>query len=243
MLPNYVNQLNASFRLFLDNKLASNGGFQNVVSGQLFPSADSNYSQFQIYQSPFRQFIADSSISGATICSQINYSGGFYNNGIWNEESSFWNTNPNLWDGNTGQLTIDFERGRVISNYSLAEPVTASYSIKNWNLYFNYLDEPSLLLQTAFQLQSPIYQQTGALSYFDQPFPCIYIQNKFQENTPFAFGGSDLSKNEISLILLTNNSFNLDSTLSILSNCAKKFFSLIPIAQLPYDVLGGLKKV
>lgn len=240
MVSNYSNQLNASFRLWLDNRLASNGGFQNI-SGQLFPTTDANYSQYSIAGSPFRQWIGDSSVSGATICSQINYSGGFYTNGVWNENENFWNTDPTLWNGNTGQLTIDFERGRVVSNYSLAEPITTSYSIKNWNLYFNYLDEPSLLLQTAFQLQSPIYQQTGALNYFDEPFPCVYIQNKYQENIPFLFGGSDLSKNEISLVLITNNSFDLDSTISILANASKTYFSLIPVDQLPYDSLGGLK--
>lgn len=238
MRPNYSNQLNASFRLFLDHKLAANGGYTNV-SGILQPSFDPNYSQFQVYQSPFRQFGADSSISGMIICTGANS----VPNGIWNETTSYWQLETMLWNGNeTGTaLSVDFERGRVITDYTLGTPVTAQYAIKTWNLYYNFQDEPSLLLNRAFQLQSPVPFAVSGLNWDDQPYPCAYISNKFQENTPWAFGGTDRSDNQISVILLTNSSFDLDATCGLLANCSQKYFNLISVASFPFDILGGLK--
>jgi len=236
MISNYTNQLNASFRLYLDHILCNAGGYTNI-SGFLYPTSDPNYSQYTVAGSPFRQWVADSSISGAKICTTVNDVG----NGIWNETSLYWNTNPDLWNGNTGTLTVDFERGRIITDYQLNQPISCQYAKKDWNIYFNYLDEPSLLLDTSFELQSPIPQVTGALNWQSQPYPCIYIQNKYQENVPYAFGGTDTSETNLSLILLTNNSFNLDSTMSLLANQQDKYFPTFTVSDLPFDVLGGLK--
>lgn len=237
LISNYTNQLNSSLRLFLDNLLCKNGGFTNNT-GRFFPSSDPNYSQYDIFATPFRQFVGDSSISGAIICSGVNDVG----NGVWNEVYQYWNLNENYWNGSTGSLlSVDFERGRVITDYMLNAPVIGSYAFKTWNIFFNFLSEPEILIERAFEIQSQVPQATGALNWNAEPINAIYVQNKYEENTPWAFGGTDRSDTIFSLVLLTQDSFTLDSTLSILANSSKKYFPLFSVADLPYGVLGDLK--
>ena len=118
MKPSYMTNLMSSFYLWLDHELASVGqGFQ-VTSGRLYPVQDSNYGGYNVYSSPFRQWITDSSVSGAVVPSGVYFNGTFIPKG--------------------SGVTINYNKGEVLLNTGLGRPntITAQYAKKDFNIYY-----------------------------------------------------------------------------------------------------------
>ena len=70
MKSQFDNLVTSSMVLFLDNKICSQGeGFTNH-SGTIYPITNSYFS-YETYALPFKQIIADNSISGAHIMSGV----------------------------------------------------------------------------------------------------------------------------------------------------------------------------
>lgn len=221
MLPSFLNSLSASFSLFLDNELTYFcSGYNNVVSGQLYQSFDPNFSQFNIWASPFRQFVADSSVT--TIPSGVFNNSQFIPRGI-------------------SGLTIDFLRGRILYSGTLNDPIL-NYSIKQFPIYFSeVLDNPDFLIETAFVLQPTIFQATGALSPFSITAPCIFFNTDTQNNTAAAFGSLQNANDTINCYVIATSTFQLDAALGALCDTARKQFGLFATDDLPYTVLGDIK--
>ncbi len=217
MRPSYYDNLNASFNLFINNQLGYFAEAYTNYSGQLYETTDPNFSNFYIYGSPFRQWIADSSIPGAYVPSGINTISGF-----------------------TTGVYIDYERGRVLSTEPLINP-TAAYSIKQFSIYSTPLDEADLLIEQAFQLQSPIPQATGALFWNQETVPAIYVKLQGGDNVPWAFGGLDQSDTRFTCIVIADNPYSLDSCCSYLNDSARKYFTLLQPTDFPFNVYGALK--
>jgi hypothetical protein len=52
MKPSFINELSASFLMFVDHEICYNSqGFLNVTSGKLYPSTDPYFGNSTIYQS------------------------------------------------------------------------------------------------------------------------------------------------------------------------------------------------
>src|SRR6478736_1691754 len=195
MIPQYNNNLSASFYLWLDHEICSIGQAYQNFSGLLYPTTDPNFAGYNKFGSPFRQWVCDSSIENANIPSGV------------------YNGNTFIPRGTSG-LHIDYGNmlgengGRVISSGipSGTTGLSASYCIKDFNIYYTNIDEAYLLFDLAPTLpdQSQLgFQPTGALFYKDQPYPSIYFKFEDSQDDGFAFGGLDTTKQEVRCVILS----------------------------------------
>lgn len=224
MKPSFVNELSASFLMFLDHEICYNAqGFVNVTSGKLYPSADASFGNTTIYQSEYRQWVSDNSIAnlGGVIANSIN-SG----NAVINKSQN--------------GLKIDYGMGRVFFDETVPKKLgnlTATFSRKEFNLFLTSKDEMQLLMQ-----DNNYYKQfPSGLGKNIEPYPLVYVKNFYGQNNPFAFGGMDESEYEFRCTVLSDNAFKLDAINSALQDSSKKTFALIPSSGIPFTVFGDYK--
>ena len=223
MKPSYMTNLMSSFYLWLDHELASVGqGFQ-VTSGRLYPVQDSNYGGYNVYSSPFRQWITDSSVSGAVVPSGVYFNGTFIPKG--------------------SGVTINYNKGEVLLNTGLGRPntITAQYAKKDFNIYYTDDREENLLFENSYSLAPKFSRITGGLNGDEQPFPCIFLKNTSYENVPYALGGQDRTMTTVRCIILSDNIYLMDGAISVMTDSARKVFPLISPAELPYNYYGDFK--
>jgi len=224
MKPSFLNELSASFTMFVDHEICYKGeAFSNITSGVLYPSTDTYFNNSTIYQSSYRQWIVDESIAdvGAIIPNKIK-------NGSLDIQK------------NDNGLEIDYGMGRVFLENTFPknnQSMTATFSRKEFNIFLTSKDETELLMAepTSYN-QFPSGVPNGA-----EPYPLIYIKNFYGENKPFAFGGMDESNFEFRCTVLADSAFKLDSVNSILQDSARKSFPLIPSSGIPFNIYGDLK--
>jgi hypothetical protein len=220
--PGYYNLLAASFGLFTAHELEYYWGSYTNYSGILYPTTAPQYSQYDIWASPFRQFVSDMSVTGATQISGVYQGSDFVARG-------------------TSGLAIDFNMARVlVSGSGLSNP-TAAYAFRDFSIYYTTQSEPELLIENVYEVQPSITQITGALFWNQQTVPAIFIKNNFTENTPWAFGGTDLTKTTMTCIVLSDSQYKLDACCGALADTARKYFPLFPVESLPFGVLGDYK--
>lgn len=219
----YITNLMSSFYLWLDHEILARGEAFINYSGKLYNSPDPSFPNNSVYGAPFRQWVYDNSIPNVNIPSGI-----FVNNNY-------------LVRGISG-LNIDFNKGRAILNSGInSSNVTASYSFKEYNIYYTDEKEEKLLFEKSYNITPKITQVTGSLGYLDNPYPCIFIKHRMGENIPFAFGGEDSTKTMIRCIALASNSFSLDGLISILSDSARKVFPILNPNDFPFNYFGDFK--
>jgi hypothetical protein len=222
MKNSYLNNLMSSFYLWLDHEILYHGEAYTNYSGKLFETADPNFALSSIYGSPFRQWVYDTSITGANIIS------GVFNNGVYEPK-------------NNG-LKIDYNRGRAIYvSKNIGKNITSSYALKEYNIYYTDEKEEKLIFENAYSVTPKINAITGSLNYLDRPFPCIFIKNTNIQNYPFSFGGQDSTESMVRCIILASNSFSLDSLLSLLNDSNKKNIPIFDSKELPFDIYGDIK--
>jgi hypothetical protein len=223
MKPSYMTNLMSSFYLWLDHEVASVGAGFTPTSGKLYPVNDPSYSQYNVYSSPFRQWVSDISISGAVVPSGVYCDGNF----ITRESGAIFN----------------FNKGEVLLPPSLGKPnlVTSEYTKKDFNIYYTDEREENLLFESAYSLAPKFTRITGGLVGDDQPFPCIFIKNTSFENKPYALGGHDMTKSTVRCIILSDNMYLLDGLLSVMTDSARKVFPTVDPNSLPYNYYGDFK--
>jgi hypothetical protein len=226
MIPQYIHNLSSSFSLWLDHVILKRGFAYENQTGTFTSYTDGNIpSSWKAWGSPHKQWVSDSSITGATIPS------GFFAN------SSF--------SGRSSNVILDFENGRFLTNgLSTSAAVTGAYSVKEFNVYATNQDEESLIIE---KVQETANQKIGTnintqyLPPYDQKLPALFINVQTQENEPFAFGGMDKSVNRINVIALTQTPYQLDGVLGLLADTSDEIFKEIPLESSPYTEQGDLK--
>lgn len=224
MKPTYITNLMSSFYLWLDHELASVGQAFTVTSGKLYKSKDSDYSQYAIYSSPFRQWISDSSISGAVVPSGVYCDGQFFPRG-----------SGVILNYNKGQALLD---PSIVGNPS---NVTTQYAKKDFNIYYTDEREENILFENAYSLTPKFSQITGGLNGDEQPFPCVFLKNTYFENKPYALGGQDRTMTTVRCVILSDNMYLLDGAVSVMTDSARKVFPVIDPSLLPYNYYGDFK--
>lgn len=212
----------SSFYLWLDHEVLDRGEAFINYSGELYNSPDPNFPDSSIYGAPFRQWVYDSSIPNVNIPSGVSINGNFVARGV-------------------SGLNLDFNKGRAIISGNASSDVTASYSFKEYNIYYTDEREEKLLFERAYNATPKIFQITGALGPLDIPYPCIFIKHRVGENIPFAFGGQDSTQTTIRCIALGLSSFSLDGLISILSDSARKVFPVLGPENFPFNYFGDFK--
>lgn len=222
MIPTFNHSLLTSFYLFLDNQLCGVGqAYQNINTG-LFPMVAQSATGY-VYASPFKEWVADSCISGAVVPS-----------GVWTSSGQFLTRNSGI--------SIDFVNGRILSQFNWGQ-LSGSFSRKEYNIYTSTEGYVDWWLERVFGENKNItYTPTGIP---DGPFaaPCIILTNAREHNDPWALGGLDNTQNTIRgyIISPSNSPYLQEGVNSLCRDMALQWMSLVGVGNMPYLSNGDLK--
>lgn len=213
-----------SFAQWLDHWLLSNGQYVNA-SGQFYYQPDPSISGKVAYAAPFRSFVWDSGVAGATFINSIDG-----------------NLGP-LAPGQSG-LSIDYVNGRALMNEAVGTSaiISGSYSVKGFNLYFANQSQERIVFTNKYYLNSRFNRvATGIPPPRQFVTPCIFVSAPLEENEPESFGGVYNTKTSISLNILAESQQQLENAISILLDSEQRSFPQLPPSESPIGPFGDLK--
>jgi hypothetical protein len=228
MKPQYQHELMTSFLLWFDHELLQEGEAYSNKTGTLFTKSDSRLpSSFTPIQSNYKQWVNDSSITGEV-------------NPIIASPSSILSDGSQL---DRSDHIYDYENGRVLhTGAGTASNATGTFAVKDFNIYLTNDTEDDLILENKFTLNSRYGTQSiSGVEPYDQMVPAIFINHEYMKNEGFAFGGEDRSVSTVKAVVLAENEYQLDGSLSIFVDSARKAFAKIPFSAHPSTEYGDLK--
>lgn len=228
MRAQYDNIVMSSTLLWLDHTILNKGAaFTNTSS--FFYDVNSLYNGYNTYGSPFRQFVADESISdlhGANIINSVKL------NGV--------NTNR----GSSNFANINYDQGQVYFDSAVSSPNTTlsgDFAVKDFNTYITNDLEEKLLFETQFTVRNKTDLTATGLPPSTMTYPAIFLKNNGSRNEPIAFGGEDQTETDIRAIVLSDDQYKIDAVGSILRDKVRTFIPLIPEAFMPFNALGDYR--
>lgn len=225
MISQYDNIVMSSFFLWFDHTVLNKGkAFENF--GSYFYDVNALYNGYYTYGSPFRQFVADESISnihGANIINSVNLGG------------------STTVRGQNDFQAINYGEGQVYFSSSVANSSTTlsgNYAVKDFNIYITNDLEEKLLFETQFKTKNKTDATATGLPPSTMVYPAIFLKNNGSRNEEFAFGGQDQTEFDVRAIVLSDDQYKLDAVSSIFRDRARTFVPLIPEADMPFNSLG-----
>lgn len=234
MKPQYQHDLMTSFLLWFDNHLLQKGEAYTNKTGQLYQMDDSRLpSDYRRYSSPYKQWVSDSSITGAS-------------NPIIPTTVAISGSSPvSRVAGNYG---FDFENGGIIYTgagvgIGTGAVLTGAFAVKDFNVYLTNKTEEDLIIETK-HIQNSRYtneEPATGIKPYDQAVPAVFINSEIMKNEGFAFGGEDMTTNTIKAVILAENEYQLDGVLSIFADTRYKTIEKIPFTGHPVTEYGDIK--
>lgn len=228
MQPQFATTTLLSVYAWLDNLLLQKGQAYTNVTTPLYYTPDPRLGPgFVTYAAPFKSFVWDSGVSGAT---------------IFNTVSGSINGTPfSLSRGQSGMMT-DFVNGRVIlpASFGTTAIVSGSYAFKDFNLYFANQSQEQILFTNKYYLNSR-FALTGRPPAYDMVTPCIFITNGNSQNENWAFGGTYNTVMTIAINVLAENMSQLEGALSILTDQKDAYLPQLGTTTWPLNFYGDYK--
>lgn len=225
MKNQFLNTLPFSFFSYIEHEILDNGEAYYNTSSLFYPVNDNRLSaSFKRYSSPFKQFVHDSSVSGANIISGVYINGNF------------------VADGQSGIL-IDYDNGSVILPSSITGSLTISgdYSVKDFNFYKSNELQDSVITDNKYAINSRFIRTISGIEPYSIVMPAIFITNRYGENAGFALGGTKETTTNITCILAHDRESYLDAGLSLMRDMSEKCFPHLDLSDDPFNEYGGLK--
>lgn len=225
MKPTFSHNVVNSFFLWFDHFLMTKGEAYKTFTTKLYNYSDPRLGGDKvIYGSPYKQWVYDKSITGATIPTGFTINGSIVPTG-------------------TSGMKIDFDNGRIIFNSGVSTDlnITGTYSVKEVNSYVTDQPEDNLIIENKYVTNSRFTVTENYISPYNPVTPCIFASIETAHNTAFAFGGEDETKCIVKLVAFCENLYQLDGLLSIFGDSYNEFFSLIPMTGHPLGEFNELK--
>ena len=225
MKPTFTHNVINSFFLWFDNFLITKGDAYKTYTTKLYNYQDARLGADKVvYGSPYKQWVYDKNITGATIPSGFTINNQFVPTG-------------------TSGMKIDFDNGRIIFNSGVSTDlnVTGTYSVKEVNSYITDQPEDNLIIENKFVTNSRFTVSENYIAPYNPVTPCIFASIETAHNTAFAFGGEDETKCVIKVVAFCENLYQLDGVLSIFGDSYNEIFSLIPMTGHPLGEFNELK--
>ena len=224
MIEQFQHKLTTSFFLWFDNFLLEKGEAYTNTTREFFyyedPRLDSTY---KAYGSPYKQWVTDSAITGATIPNGV-----FINNGF---------------SGRSDGVVLDFDNGRaLISGSATDSTVTGEFAVKDFSVYLTNDTEDDLIVENKYVVNSRV--PSGPLTYiapYDDVVPAIFLSISDTENKPLAFGGLEDTVVHAKAVVMAEDTYQLDGVLSIFMDSVNEVMTAIPMSGYPITELGDLK--
>ena len=221
MKRTFIHNAYSSFVMWFDYELLSKGQAYTNSSGVLYPMTDKDFPNSYIFASPFKQWVYDSSISGANIPSGVYVNGSFVARGV-------------------SGLKIDYQNGRVLFDSPVSGQVSGNYAVKDFNIYTTSKSDAELIYETRYQINPTFAQiQTGA-NPDNVVAPCVFAKIKGTSNKPYALGGLDLSTVNIRCVIMAAKEYELNGVGGIFSDARNKSIPYID-GYTPLNRYGDLK--
>lgn len=222
-IPQYSHDLDTSVSLWLDNLLCNDGQAYTNITGLLYPQT-SPTNIGNVWSSPYKSWVFDSSVAGATILS-----------GVYTSSGQFLTRSSGL--------VIDYINGRVISPYKWGSVLSGVYARKDLNVYFSTEEETNFYLENVLGENTNIsYPNTGNIvARFNAP--CIILTNSSTYNQGFALGGLKQTDNTIRCFIITDNNYVQEGVNSLLADRAQKYIALASYTDAPITTSGDLKGI
>ena len=212
--------VDSSVFLWLDYLLVErNLGF-STYSGAFTP-VTSMYSGKSAYAAPHRQFVYDSTITGAVVPSGASTNGAFVPRG-------------------TG-MAIDYMHGQTLFPSAVAQPVTTRYSYKEINVYITDKPVEEILFENKYQERPRNAPAHTDFKPDDLVYPCILIKSEAGGNRQESFDGMARTTMPVKLVFLAENPYQYKAVTSVLRDQQDKHIVLFPPEHLPFDQYFNLK--
>ena len=225
MKPTFSHNVVNSFFLWFDHFLMTKGEAYKTFTTKLYNYSDPRLGGDKVvYGSPYKQWVYDKSITGATIPTGFTINGSMVPTG-------------------TSGMKIDFDNGRIIFNSGVSTDlnITGTYSIKEINSYVTDQPEDNLIIENKYVTNSRFTVTENYIPPYNPVTPCIFASIETAHNTAFAFGGEDETKCIVKLVAFCENLYQLDGLLSVFGDSYNEFFSLIPMTGHPLGEFNELK--
>ena len=225
MKPTFTHNVINSFFLWFDNFLMTKGDAYKTYTTKLYNYEDLRLGGSKVvYGSPYKQWVYDKNITGATIPSGFTINNQFVPTG-------------------TSGMKIDFDNGRIIFNSGVSTnlSITGTYSVKEVNSYITDQPEDNLIIENKFVTNSRFTVSENYIAPYNPVTPCIFASIETAHNTAFAFGGEDETKCIIKVVAFCENLYQLDGVLSIFGDSYNEIFSIIPMTGHPLGEFNEMK--
>ena len=225
MKPTFTHNVINSFFLWFDNFLMTKGDAYKTYTTKLYNYEDPRLGGNKVvYGSPYKQWVYDKNITGATIPSGFTINNQFVPTG-------------------TSGMKIDFDNGRIIFNSGVSTnlSITGTYSVKEVNSYITDQPEDNLIIENKFVTNSRFTVSENYIPPYNPVTPCIFASIETAHNTAFAFGGEDETKCIIKVVAFCENLYQLDGVLSVFGDSYNEIFSIIPMTGHPLGEFNEMK--
>lgn len=221
----YSHKVMTSFYLWFDHMLLSKAQAYSNQTTQLFYTKDDRLDDsFVTYSSPFKQWVADSSVAGAVIPTGVTGNAGLI--------------------GRSDGLKFDFDNGRIWlpSGFGTGQTISGGYAVKDFNTYVVSERDNQLIYDGNYQLNSRFMMipQSG-IDPYGYAVPACFLMNTSTENKPFAFGGQQDTKNKMRAIIVTDNIYALDGCISLFRDLTESVIPLVDVKDDQFNEYGDLK--
>ena len=224
MKPQFQHQLSTSYLLWFENYFLKKSEAYSVKTGSFSYYEDDRLpSNFNSFGTQYKQLVYDDSLPNVVVPQ------GVYVN------SSFLPAQQNKY-------IIDFDNGRFIgSGISAPSLITGTFTVKDLNIYYTNDTEENVVLNVQENINQSVSNKHEFYTPYQQKLPAIYLSNEYMYNRPFAFGGLNKTVTRGKAIAITNNSYELDTIISIFSDSYNEVFGLVDFDDHPLNEYGGLK--
>ncbi len=228
MIPQYQHSVEASFIFWAENLLLASGQAYKNYSSPLYYSYDERLPANGLvsYASPFKQWVYDTSVPGATIAQYTGVSGSLTITGF-------------LQDAH-----VDYQNGRLLlpNSVGTGASIGISYALKEFNFYLANETEENLVVDNKYYLNSRFGRTpTSGIRPYDIVTPAIFVNTLNAHNEPRALGGLRDTKVVMSMIVMAENQYQLNGVLSLYDDQKDKCIVQLSINDDPLDQWGDVK--
>ena len=223
MKAQYENLLMSSMMLYIDHLICKEGeGYKNF-SSKFYPT-QKKFNQYHSLSLPYKQIIADTSVTGANVLQGVTIDGAFKT------------------VGESGLAGILHHKGTLLFDIDMSgHDVVGNFAVKDFNVYITTKAEHELLFKTAKQVNPKLAQTEEGLDPNTEAYPAIFLKNMGGLNEEFSFGGIDNNITNVRAVVLASSAFNLDAVCSLLKRSAHKHIKILN--NLPFNAIGAYTNV
>jgi hypothetical protein len=224
----FQHKITNSMLLWFDNYFLTHAdGYINRTGTFFYEEDPSLPANLKSFNSRYKQWVNDSSITGANIPSGVFIDGAF--------------------SGRADGVILDFENGRALVDSSVPNTatITGAFAVKDINVYYTDDDEEDIINEQRYQVNPnlPAAEQSAqtGLSPYDFAIPAAFIANQGLNNKGFALGGLEETTVRFTAVVLAQNSFELDGVLSVFADSKNEIIPEIPMTGAPSTEWGDIK--